>query len=81
MAHIHQVDPAAAGGLLKRIYDAALKRAGRVFNILRVMSPNPEALRDSMALYQTVMMGRSPLSRAQREMLAVVVSRENGCFY
>lgn len=81
MAYIRQVEPAAADGLLKRIYDAAVKRAGRVFNILRVMSPNPEALRDSMALYQTVMMGRSPLSRAQREMLAVVVSRENACLY
>jgi uncharacterized peroxidase-related enzyme len=38
-------------------------------------------LRDSIRLYQTVMFGPSPLTRAQREMLAVVVSRANDCEY
>jgi alkylhydroperoxidase family enzyme len=45
------------------------------------MSLNPRALRDSIAFYATIMMGDSPLSRAQREMLAVVVSSENHCHY
>lgn len=38
----------------------------------------PEAGR-STALYGTLMHGGSPLTRAQREMLAVVVSRANDC--
>jgi uncharacterized peroxidase-related enzyme len=34
-----------------------------------------------MDLYMNIMYDRSPLSRAQREMMAVVVSRENQCAY
>jgi alkylhydroperoxidase family enzyme len=58
-----------------------VRRAGRVFHIVRAMSPNPRTLSSSMALYGTVMMGPSELSRRQREMLAVVVSRTNDCHY
>ena len=64
-----------------RRYRAAIARAGRVFNIVRTMSPNPPVLQASMNLYGQIMKGDSPLSRAQREMVAVVVSRTNGCFY
>jgi hypothetical protein len=35
----------------------------------------------SLKLYGAAMFGPSPLSRAQREMLATVVSREQRCFY
>ncbi len=45
------------------------------------MSLNPPVLRSSMGIYQAVMLGKSPLSRAQRELLAMVVSRINGCHY
>ena len=45
------------------------------------MSLNPEAMRDSIALYGTLMKGRSPLTRAQRELLATVVSAELRCHY
>jgi alkylhydroperoxidase family enzyme len=45
------------------------------------MSLNPETLRASMELYRAVMFGRSELSRAERELLAVVVSRANDCHY
>ena len=78
---IRQVPVDAATGLLKEQFDAALRRAGRVWNIVHVMSVNPEAMRDSMALYGTLLKGRSPLSRAQRELLATVVSAELGCHY
>ena len=73
--------PEDATGSLRREYDQAIRRAGKVWNILRIMSPNPGTLRASMALYQRIMHGPSPLSRAQREMLAVVVSRANECHY
>jgi alkylhydroperoxidase family enzyme len=81
LAFIRLVDVAAATGRLKRAYDAALARAGRVWNIVRTMSPNPPVLDASIAIYQQVMHGESPLTRVQRELLAVVVSRTNGCFY
>lgn len=81
MAFIRTVPDDEATGLLKSIYDAAKKRAGRVFNILRVQSLQPKTLQSSLALYIQSMMGDSPLSRADREMIAVVVSRANDCFY
>ncbi len=82
MAWIRTIDPADAQGLLKTLYDAALRRAGKVFNVVRLQSPRPKVLEASTELYVRLM--RSPegtLSRAQREMIATVVSRENGCHY
>lgn len=81
MANIRIIDEGAAEGMLRRIYDAAIKRAGRVFHILKVQSLNPPVLHTSMGMYQAIMFGDSPLSRGQREMLAVVTSRANGCHY
>jgi alkylhydroperoxidase family enzyme len=81
MAWIKLIDEGAATGLLARIYDAAIRRAGRVFEILKVQSNNPRTLKASMDIYSAAMFGLSPLSRVQREMLATVVSRANACHY
>jgi len=81
LAYITLVNPGEAEGRLERQYDAALQRAGRVFHIVRTMSPNPAVLDASMALYMQIMKGPSPLSRAQREMIAVAVSSINDCYY
>ena len=56
MAWIELPPVEQASGLLARIYDAAVKRAGRVFNILRIQSRRPRALSASMQLYQEVML-------------------------
>lgn len=81
MAWIQLTSVRDAAGLLKKQYDAAIARAGRVWNIIRIMSPNPRILDASMKLYESIMKGPSPLSRVQREMLATVVSAELGCRY
>jgi uncharacterized peroxidase-related enzyme len=81
MPWIKVVEPEDATGDLKREYDDATRRAGKVFNILKVQSLNPGALRASMQLYRATMFGPSGLSRAEREMLATVVSWANHCFY
>ncbi len=81
MAWIKTIPDDKADGLLGKIYEAALARAGRIFNIVRAMSLNPPVLRSSMGIYQSIMLGKSPLSRAQRELLSTVVSRINGCHY
>ena len=81
MAWIDLVSVEEARGLLRRQYDEAIRRAGRVWHIVSAMSPNPRLLRASMALYQGVMKGPSPLDRGRRELLAVVVSAANGCVY
>lgn len=81
MAHISITEPKDASGLLKRQYESAIRRSGRVYNIVKIMSPNPETLQASMRFYLQLMYGDSPLSRAQREMLATVVSKINQCVY
>ena len=81
MAYIELVSDAEATGLLKRIYDAAIARAGKVFNIVRTMSPNPPVLEASMGFYMHVMKGPSGLTRKEREMIATVTSRANDCLY
>lgn len=81
MVWIKQIPIEEATGLLKRLFDEAKRRAGRVWHIVHVMSVNPPVLRDSIRYYLTVMHGDSPLSRVQRELLATVVSAELKCHY
>ena len=82
MAWIETTSPREATGLLKRLYDAAKQRAGRVYNVIRLQSRRPNVLRASTQLYREVMHSAdSPLTRAQREMIATVVSRANACHY
>ena len=70
-----------ATGVTRNEYEAATGRAGRIWNIVSIQSQLPEVMRDSMRLYSTIMFGDSPLSRAQREMIAVVTSQVNECHY
>ena len=81
MSRIRIIPPEQATGRLASEYEAARRRAGRVWKIVSLMSPNPAVLHASIELYWAIMHGPSPLSRVQREMLAVVVSRTNGCKY
>jgi len=81
MSWIREITLEEATGFLKKQLDTAMKRAGRVWNIVQVMSLSPRSMDASLKLYGAVMFGESPLSRVQREMLATVVSKEQGCFY
>ncbi len=81
MSYIDIVDIEDAAGIVKQEYDKGIRRSGRVFNILKVMSRSPGALKEAMRMYMTIMYGESELTRAQREMLAIVVSKMNHCFY
>jgi alkylhydroperoxidase family enzyme len=81
MPHVHVTAFDEATGVVKREYDAATMRAGRIWNIVSIQSQLPEVMRDSMRLYGSIMFGPSPLSRAQREMIAVVTSSSNECHY
>lgn len=81
MAYIDLVPVDRATGRLRRLYDAAIHRAGRVFQIVRTMSPNPPVLEASIGCYAAIMKGPSGLSRRERELLATVTSRVNDCYY
>ena len=51
-------------GPLKAEYDAAIGRAGKVFNIVKAMSLRPGVLKRSMEMYKAIMFGPSGLTRA-----------------
>lgn len=81
MAWIKTIAVEDAEGALKRQYEVARKRAGKVYTIVQLSSLRPDIVERSMDFYVTLMHSPGQLSRAQREMLAVVVSRANQCFY
>lgn len=81
MSWIDEVDVAEADGQLESIYAELVAKRGKVSNILKVHSLNPEAMQNHLDLYMTVMFGKSGLSRAEREAVAVVVSANNDCAY
>ena len=81
MAWIHVIDEADATGKLHEWYTKLTEPWGGVDNIMKIHSLNIPSLKAHFELYKTVMYGRSGLSRAQREMIAVVVSAVNQCHY
>jgi alkylhydroperoxidase family enzyme len=81
VAHIRLIEPEDATGMLAEEYDAAVKRADKVYNIVKSMSLRPDVLRRSMELYRAIMFGPSGLTRQERELLATVVSAVNECYY
>ncbi len=50
-------------------------------HILASHSLNTPAMGAHVALYRAIMFGESPLSRAEREAIAVAVSAVNDCHY
>ena len=81
MAYIRYTSPADASPELAALHDRYSDRQGKLDNILRVHSLNPPSMEHHYDLYRHLMAGPSPLSRVQREMIAVAVSVENDCFY
>ncbi|MDG1330944.1 MAG: peroxidase-related enzyme [Crocinitomicaceae bacterium] len=68
-------------GKLREIYDGLIESRGKLADVHMIQSLNPESIMNHMDLYMTIMFGKSPLRRVQREMMAVVVSRYNDCDY
>ncbi len=81
MAWIQTISENEATGDLARQYRAAVKRAGKVFQIVKIHSLRPDIMRTFMELYIKLMHGPSGLSRTEREMVATVVSKANACHY
>ena len=81
-AWIRMVDEAEATGFVQNAYEGFRKQRGWVPHIMKVHSLRPNTLRAIMQLVNAVMYDlTSGLSRAQREMIATVVSVTNRCTY
>ena len=81
MAYIDVVSPEDATGPLADIYSRIKSSRGKIASVHTIQSLNPPTIPAHMELYRTVMFSHSPLSRAEREMIAVVVSQSNECRY
>jgi uncharacterized peroxidase-related enzyme len=81
MPRIRTIPHAEAAGRLKEIYDELLQKRGKLAEVHQIQSLRPESIVKHMELYMEIMFSRSELSRAEREMMAVVVSVANGCKY
>ena len=82
VAWIRTVDESEATDHVKSMYDALIKARGWVPNIVKVHSIRPDGLRAAMQMMNATMYSQtSGLTRAQREMIATVVSVANRCHY
>ena len=81
MAWINSIDQPEPGSDLERIYLDQAGQAGAVANILKIHSLAPHILTAHLELYKAAMHSPGELSRRDREMIAVTVSRVNDCEY
>jgi uncharacterized peroxidase-related enzyme len=81
MAWIKTVDESEAKGIVKQVYEATKKVMGRISPMLQAMSLRPRAMQAVARLSRAIIFGASGLTRAQEDMIAVVVASANGCRY
>src|SRR5579875_1039508 len=74
-------DPATLDEDLKALFARCVDKFGFVPNVLRAYSLRPSRLRNFIAMYNELMLAPSGLSKLEREMVAVVVSSANRCYY
>jgi alkylhydroperoxidase family enzyme len=82
MAWIPTIDAAEADPTLRALYERSRDPAtGALDNILAVHSLHPRGLESHLGLYRAVMTPTRSLRKAEREMIALVVSCINECHY
>jgi uncharacterized peroxidase-related enzyme len=74
-------DLATLGEDLQPYFDKCVEKLGFVPNVLRAYGLRPKKLRAFITFYNELMLGDSGLSKLEREMIAVVVSSANHCYY
>ncbi len=74
-------DPDTLDDDLKTYFDICRDKLGLVPNVLSAYSLRPAKLRNFISLYNELMLGDSGLTKLEREMIAVVVSSANHCYY
>jgi uncharacterized peroxidase-related enzyme len=66
---------------LQLVFRKCVDKLGYVPNVLAAYSLRPQRLRNFMTIYNEIMLSSSGLSKLEREMVAVVVSSANRCYY
>jgi len=73
------VDPLPAD--TRKYFDICEQKLGMIPNVLKAYAFDIDKLNAFTALYNDLMLGESGLSKLEREMIAVVVSSINRCWY
>ncbi len=81
MAYISYVPYEQAEARLQGLFKKYGDSNKELDNIIGIHSKNPMSMKHHYELYAHLMRGISPLSLIQREMIAIVVSACNDCFY
>lgn len=66
---------------LQVYFAKCLAKLGMVPNVIRAVAANPRKAKNFIATYNELMLGESGLDKLEREMIAVVVSSANRCYY
>jgi len=74
-------DPDGLDADLQGIWRKCVEKLGFVPNVYSAYSLRPQRLRNFIATYNEIMLSDSGLSKLEREMVAVVVSSANRCYY
>jgi uncharacterized peroxidase-related enzyme len=74
-------DPATLDDDLQALWAKCVEKLGFVPNVYQAYSIKPQRLRHFVQMYNEIMLAPSALSKLEREMVAVVVSSANRCYY
>ncbi len=81
MARIKVINYEESDGELKSIYDEMIAKRGKLSEVVKIQSLHPSSIKSHIDFYMDIMFSKTSLSRAEKEMIAVVVSAANGCVY
>jgi len=82
MSWIDTIAPDDADDELAELYRQVLDpRTGELDNIMRIHSLHPKGLAAHQEVYSAAMRPTATLRKAEREMIALVVSQINECHY
>ena len=84
--HVVRIELPAEDGLdpnIRKYFDKCREKLGLVPNVLRAYTGNPAKFRAFIQFYNQLMLDEETcsLSKLEREMIAVVVSSANRCYY
>jgi uncharacterized peroxidase-related enzyme len=74
-------EPGKLDADLEKYFARCEEKLGLVPNVLRAYAFHQDKLRRFIDFYNEIMLGESRLSKLEREMIAVVVSSVNRCYY
>ncbi len=81
MSWIEEIEEEESQGELENIYEKIKSKRGKLSNIMKVQSLMPEAMKNHLELYMSIMFKDRHISREYCEIIGVAVSSINGCDY